>query len=336
MPGADLLDADTVVAYLRHRQLLKGSAEPTVSVLSGGVSSVALLVRAGDRAMVVKQALPKLRVEADWRASRERTLTEAAALLVYERLTPHAVPRVLDTDPSTFALTMEAVPPGLRLWKTLLLEGEVDSRVAAQLGSTLGRWHALTANDAEIARRFGDRTVFMQLRIEPFYEAVAARHPRLAPAIEDTVEATLADQRCLVHGDFSPKNVLVDHERAVVLDCEVAHLGDPSFDVAFLLHHLALKVLARPAAGARLQACATRFLRCYERRVGTPGRLDQTRLLRHTACLMLARVDGKSPVEYLDELQRDQVRAVTGHLLRLGKQGSTADLWRALRGGSGR
>jgi len=311
-----LLTAATVVDYLRGRGVLSAAEPAEASELAGGVSSVALLVRGSSRAVVVKQALPKLRVEADWRASRRRTLTEAAALRAYGRLTPGAVPAVVDVDEDVLAVTMEALPERMRCWKPLLLAGEVDDGVGALLGATLARWHARTAEDEKLRERFADREVFLALRVEPFYGAVAERHPELASAVESTVARMLSDRTALVHGDFSPKNVLVAPERAVVLDCEVAHEGDPSFDVAFMLHHLALKAVARPRAAGALHACARRFLDAYDSTAAFRG--DRDHLVRQTACLMLARVDGTSPVDYLDADARDRVR-------RLGRRALLAD-----------
>jgi 5-methylthioribose kinase len=329
-----LLDTATVVERLRARGVLAPDEEASVEELAGGVSSVALLVRGERRAVVVKQALERLRVRADWRSDPRRTLVEAAALRALGELTPAAVPAVVDVDDELPALTMEALGAGFRCWKPLLLAGRVDPGVGGRLGEVLARWHAASAADARLRAPFEDREVFMELRVRPFFGAVAERSPELAAAVEETAERMLSARRCLVHGDFSPKNVLVAGERVVVLDCEVAHVGDPAFDLAFMVHHLALKAVARPAAAPALERCAGRFLAAY----GTGGlEVDQRELTRQTACLMLARVDGKSPVDYLDGDGQTRVRALACATLTGGGASTPAGLWALVRdhGGTG-
>ena len=69
----------------------------------------------------------------------------------------------------------------------------------------------------------------------------------------------------LVHGDFSPKNLLVSGDRLVIIDCEVAWYGDPAFDLAFLLNHLCLKALYHaPAHGADLRVAGRATCQAYQ------------------------------------------------------------------------
>ena len=119
------------------------------------MSNIVLAVRSG-RELVVKQALPQLRVAAPWAAKRERALTEAAALTLARRLTPDSAPRVLYLDEERCALVIERAPPAWRPWKEHLLEGTADPSVAARLGELLADWHRATWDDAGTAERFSD------------------------------------------------------------------------------------------------------------------------------------------------------------------------------------
>lgn len=298
------LTADNVVAYLSHRGLdLPAGASATE--LSGGVSGTTLRVDT----LVVKQALTQLRVAQEWRSDPARAAVEASAMGLAGRLTPGSTPLVVDVDPVQHAFTMTAAPAGSDNWRDRLLAGTVEVAIAARTGAVLGRWHAETLDEPSVARQFETREWFVQLRVEPFYDAVMASRPGLAIIVADLVAAMLSTRSTLVHGDYSPKNVLVlPTEEVWVVDFEVAHFGDPSFDLAFMLHHLMLKAVHLPDRASELLAAAQAFLTGY--RAVAPGHLAPLdRVLAHTGCLLLARVLGKSPAGYLTAGQRRRVEA---------------------------
>lgn len=307
---SELLTAATAVPYLRSRGVI-GDGPAEVSELGGGVSNIVLAVTSPRTSVVLKQALPRLRVAEEWLAKRERALAEARGLALALALAPASVPRVLDVDPARCAISIELAPPGMRTWKSDLLGGDVRPLVAQELGRLLGIWHS----DAQAAAAFDEWESFTQLRIDPYYCEVARRHPSLAAAVLAHSDAMATRRTSFVHGDFSPKNVLVGEAGLWVIDFEVVHRGDPVFDVAFLTSHLVLKGIVRPAARDRMNACIEAFHAAYA--TATPA-LDPLRpayLLGHVGCLLLARVDGKSPAEYLDQRERARVRELACSLI---------------------
>jgi 5-methylthioribose kinase len=313
LPAA-LLSAESVGEYVVGRGLF-GPEEPLeVRTLGGGVSNVVLAVRGGGRRVVVKQALPRLRVADDWPAKRERALTEAEALRLAAQIAPGSAPAVLDADPDACALTIEEAPDGWVAWKDRLLGGDADPEVARRLGELLGAWHSATSGDEVVARAFDDLEAFDQLRVDPYYRTVARRLPQLAAAVEAYARRMEATHVCLVHGDYSPKNVLVG-DGLWVVDFEVAHCGDPAFDLAFMLNHLLLKRLHVPQAAAALEECAGAFLDAYRAAVPPALEPEPRYVLGHVGCLMVARVDGKSPAEYLLPDERERARAAGTELL---------------------
>ena len=303
-----LLSSETVRDYVASRGLLDRAEPSSVVELGGGVSNVVLSVVSPSRALVVKQARPRLRVLDEWLAKRERALTEAAALRLAGSLTPGLVPAVVDVDADACALTLAHAPPSWRPWKDLLLAGTGDPAVAEQLGSTLSAWHDGTSGSPRLRDQFDDREAFVQLRIDPYYRTVERRHREIAEAIARFVDRMSSRRRCLVHGDFSPKNVLVGPNTVWIIDWEVAHYGDPSFDVAFMLNHLFLKALHRPRSRAQYEHCSLAFFGAWEAGVSNSLRDAAAYILGHVGCLMLARVDGKSPAEYLSENERERAR----------------------------
>jgi aminoglycoside phosphotransferase (APT) family kinase protein len=301
MTNADLhlLDPRSVVPYLISRGVLGGDEPAEVCPLGGGVSNVVLAVQTPSICVVVKQSLPQLRVAEQWLAKRERALTEAAALQLAGELTPGSVPAVLDADPEAFSLTIACAPASWANWKDELLAGRADPSVAARLGRLLATWHACPD-----AARFDDAEAFDQLRVDPYYRTVMRRHAEVADVVGECIARMAACRQSLVHGDYSPKNVLVGDGQVWVLDFEVAHCGDPAFDVAFLLNHLVLKALHRPQDAARYEQCSRVFWGAY-------GLVEEPEyVLAHLGCLLLARVDGKSPAEYLTAAERDTARVL--------------------------
>jgi len=308
-----LLSVQSVGEYLVRRGIFDTKRAVEAQELGGGVSNVVLVARQGEVRVVVKQALERLRVPDEWLDLRERTITEGEALRLATRITPGSVPEVLDLDRDVCALTISAAPVDWSNWKERLLSGRTDSSVAERLGKLLGTWHFETYKKREVARAFASSQSFDELRIDPYYKTVARRRPELNAAIEEFIQRMQATRLCLVHGDYSPKNILVG-SGLWVIDFEVAHYGDPAFDVAFMLSHLLLKRLHIPQKASELELCAKAFWGAYE---GVTPRLCPSAeyVLGHVGCLMVARVDGKSPVEYLTEAERETARRIGSNLL---------------------
>ena len=328
-PGVLLDDRDRVATFWRD-DLGRSDVPTTIDFLSGGVSSLVVRVVTDDGAFVIKQALPQLRVEAAWFSRPERSGIEARCALALSELLPGSVPDVVAIVPERSAFVMRSAPPGTETWKDHLMRGEISPDVAETVGRMLGRIHANSAGRADLAVEFADTSFFDELRIDPYLRYVAATAPDLAPALDEVAAELLATGVCLVHGDFSPKNLLVTPDGGVLLvDHEVAHWGHPAFDVAFVTNHLCLKAIRFRADGrahAYLEA-ATAVLDAYaaeagELEVGIGRFAAQT-----TGALLLARVDGKSPVEYLtDDRDRDLARSVG----RDGLLDPPADPWAVL------
>lgn len=333
------------VEYLRERGHLQAAAgrEARLTVLAGGVSAETVLVEAGPERLVMKRALGKLLVAGDWHAKPERAMTEAAAMRTLHAITPAHVPLLRDADSRLNVVVMEAAPASWVNWKTVLMgecqdPGAGSTATATTLGRVLGTWHRRTWHDPAIAAGFDDAEAFEQLRIAPFYREVAARHPEVAGRVADCVRQLRATRECLVHGDYSPKNVLVGRDGLIVLDFEVAHTGAAVFDVAFMLSHLVLKAVHRPSQAGAMDEAAAAFLAAYGTAagagavgggVGASG--DGDRLLgAHLACLLLARVDGLSPAPYLAPATADLIRGLAVAQLT-GPGPTVAEIWQHVR-----
>jgi aminoglycoside phosphotransferase (APT) family kinase protein len=307
-----------VTRALARLGLLGAGERPRFARLTGGVSSDIWRVDLARGPVCVKRALPKLRVAQDWFAPVERNAYEAAWMRRAAAVAPEAVPEVLGQDEAAGVLVMAYLDPAVhRIWKAELQGGHADPEVARAVGNRLVRIHAATANDPSVAAAFATDRIFYDIRLEPYLIASARAHPDRAAALEALAEVTGRTQRALVHGDVSPKNIMVGPGGPIFLDAECAWYGDPAFDLAFCLNHLLLKCLWTPWATPGFLRCFDVLASAYQAGVSwEPRAALEARAARLLPGLLLARVDGKSPVEYLtEEAAKDRVRRVARALL---------------------
>lgn len=289
--------------FLFRSGLTSGSEDGNWTPLTGGVSSDIWKVELSGRTLCIKRALAKLKVAAVWEAPISRNASEWEWLKFAAIHVPLAVPRPLahDSDAGLFAMEFLA-PDEHPVWKHQLLDGQVEPSVASELGSILGRLHHASKASAELARVFATDENFEALRLAPYLKATAARHPELAIPLLALAERTGSIHTALVHGDISPKNILVGPNGPVILDAECAWYGDPAFDVAFLLNHLLLKCLVNPNLTELYLGSFMQFIQGYFDAEGSLYRTEvEARAAALLPALLLARVDGKSPVEYLSD-----------------------------------
>ena len=316
------LDAPDLVARM-------GLVRPSVTVefeaLTGGVSSDIWVIDTGSGKFVVKRPKHQLNVRSQWIVPLDRGRAEVDWLRFVAEMFPENVPQVLAFDEESFAIALTYFPPETHTnWKTALMAGDVDQHFAGELGRLLAGIHEQTYHHPEHAIEFDNGDLFQLLRVEPFLERSAVAVPEVSTELERVVDSLASQRLALVHGDFSPKNILVDHtvtpSRPIVLDAECAVWSDPAFDVAFCLAHLALKSVHVAAATDALVDAARQFRRSYLD--SCPEELSQAvdqRLTALVPALLLARVVGGSPVDYLTESESRRVKIAAVTSLRTGE-----------------
>lgn len=318
-PGPDAQSRDLLYRALERMGLIRPGDRPGLAPLAGGVSSDIYRVDLPHGPVCVKRALPRLKVAQEWAAPVERNRWEYEWMRVAGTIIPQAVPRLLGQDPEGGAFAMEYLDPArYPVWKDRLRDGLLDGATAPEVARCLVRIHAATAGDRALARRFATDHIFHPIRLEPYLAATAQVHSDVASALHDLLEATAVTKRCLVHGDVSPKNILLGPGGPVFLDAECAWYGDPAFDLAFCLNHLLLKCLWRPQWRERYLSCFNALAGAYLAGVNWEAAEElEARTARLLPGLFLARVDGKSPVEYItEETDRRRVRRCAKALLR--------------------
>ena len=309
----ELLTDLTVIDYLIKHEVVTSAKDTHVEILTGGVSNTVLSITTENQNLVLKQALPELKVAQKWEADQRRAIVEADALRLFHRISPNVVPKLVFIDPIEFVLIMERLPLGSSVWKSDLLSGTFNSEVPEVLGKTLAHWHHFGAENPEYQSQFKEDSLFEQLRVDPFYRFVAVKNPHLQKSIFDLIDELESDHSTIVHGDFSPKNIMVTPDNQVyVLDFEVMHVGNPIFDLAFLVSHLLCKFFRAESdlEALQLRVIADKFLSEYEASHSIGSNLPL-----HTALIALARVEGKSPVDYLNESAQRKLQKFTKYIL---------------------
>jgi tRNA A-37 threonylcarbamoyl transferase component Bud32 len=284
--------------------------------LTGGVSSGIYRVDLPSETYCLKQALPQLKVAKEWKVPVERVFTEIEWLRVAGEIAPGSIPKVLGTDVATKSFVMEYLPNNFVVWKNELLSGRINIEIAKQVGTLVGRIHVATANSVSISERFATDENFYAIRLEPYLAEIGRVHPDFSSYLQILIERTQNNKIALVHGDLSPKNILIGPNGPVLIDAECAWYGDPAFDMAFCLNHLVLKAIWLPKYRAELIASFGAMIETYFASADFEPRSElEARISTLLPALMLARVDGKSPVEYLDEKTRTSVRNTAFALL---------------------
>jgi aminoglycoside phosphotransferase (APT) family kinase protein len=332
-PQPDVLLREFVLAH----GLAMAGEPATWTPLPGGVSSDIWRVDLPGRSLCIKRALPRLKVAQTWNAPVERNAYEWAWIQFAARHCPDNVPTPLAADAALGVFAMRFLEPARHpVWKGLLLEGFARPETASEAAAILARLHAASAHDPALAAQFRTDAIFHAIRLEPYLLATALRHADLAPRLHALAERTAATRVALVHGDVSPKNILLGPRGPVFLDAECAWYGDPSFDAAFCLNHFLLKCLARPPCTDDYLACFRAFAAAYLAGAGFEARDTlESRIASLLPALFLARIDGKSPVEYVTgERERQLVRNAARPMISEAPTRvlDVADAWRrALR-----
>jgi 5-methylthioribose kinase len=311
----DIEDSAQLEHYLRSTNRIGATEKIQIRTLAGGVSNKTVCVkRESGESWVLKQGLPKLRVKVDWFSDPIRIHREAAALRWLPKLAPpNTITPLVFEDRDHHLLAMQAVPEPHENWKTMLLAGRLEIDHVVQFAELLAQIHLRSAQaHDELSREFDDRSFFESLRLEPYYLYTAEQEPRAAPFLRDLVDETRATRVTLVHGDYSPKNILVHNNRLILLDHEVIHWGDPAFDLGFALTHFLSKAHHLPSLRPDFMRETLRLCGVYAAEMPHHEEVPAftERVTRHTLACMLARVAGRSPLEYLSEDERQRQREV--------------------------
>lgn len=296
----DINDKNQLNQYLIKKGFIAPLDDFVYEELRGGVSCKVVKVTTKLKQFVLKQARPQLQVKDEWFSDVRRIFIERDCLIAFNQIIPDDVPHFIDSDDEQYLLIMEAAPENSETWKEQLLQGKVNADVTKKIARAIAKVHVKGMSDRSLHERFKSTQFFEELRIDPYLETIKEKHPSIRTNVDQVVKMLLEEKLTLVHGDFSPKNILVSKEDIYLLDYEVAHIGHPAFDLAFLTNHLLLKAVKNKQWKHEYMTAMTLFVEQYFD-VNTCVSREKLELetIQTLALLFLARVDGKSPVEYI-------------------------------------
>ena len=258
--------AEELSAPLARLGLLRPEEPAQFRPLTGGVVVGHLAGRGRRGLFCVKRALAKLKVAADWRAPcRAQRRRGGLAAPGRRARCPRAAPAMLGRGPRGGAVRDDLSAAGRHpVWKARLRAGAMPIRHSpARSAATLARIHARPPSAADRRATSTPPRSSSAIRLEPYLLATARAPSRTLArrARGGSRRRRLANKRALVHGDVSPKNILVGPAGPVFLDAECAWYGDPAFDLAFCLNHLLLKCVWTPAGAPTASSRASTRLR---------------------------------------------------------------------------
>lgn len=348
LPEMHQIDPDNVADVLTQLGWIDRSESVQATLLVGGVSNVVMKIRREKPAggpipvsqFVLKQARPQLAVAEPWFCRVERLEREVEVLKAcQEILSRHSgearehaigIPRLFCHDKQLHLYAMSLAGNGEGTWKSELLAGVLDSGRARATGWLLAALHSGSFHDASLSQQLADQQFFEALRLDPYYRRLLPLHRDLEDQLQQLIDSA-ARGWCLVHGDYSPKNLVTDGQNLTLIDFEVGHFGDPAFDLGFFQTHLVLKALWSGARCQDVWELLDEFQRAYSDTVasilsGSDRAALEQRGWQHLGACMLARVDGKSPVDYLSA-----PLAATARRLGRGILSGELDSWDTLR-----
>lgn len=304
----DISKKEELLDYLEKMGLISDKNNTYTHYFPGGVSGAAAIVKTDDGDVLVKQAYEHLKVAAEWKCDPKRIKVENDALIQYRKIVPDCVPAPISFDEENWIMIREAVPEDWKMWKADLMDGILNWEIARKSIDSLCKVHNATALDEEVREKFKEARFFYELRISPYIEYLINVYPELREKADKLYHLLMTKQIALIHGDYSPKNILVKDNDICILDFEVAYFGNPCFDTAFFSNHFLLKAVKnRDISEKYIEMLAYMMDRYFDNTKYADRREMERMTVQTLGFLFLARVDGKSPVEYLKREEDKQI-----------------------------
>lgn len=315
----DISEERKLKEYLINKNVVKDVDQVKIHYCQGGVSCTVAYVETKEQPMIIKQALRQLKTKDTWLCDPNRMYIEYASNQIYHDLLPDCAPKTYFYDEDNYIYGREAVPDGCLMWKDYLMQGDLNFEIAKKSVDVLVAIHNKCAGDAAIKKAFENKEVFYGLRISPYFEFTTKKHTEISKLCEELTHLMMDSAISLVHGDYSPKNIMIMGEKIQVLDFEVAHYGHPAFDLAFLVNHIILKSVKFEEYAAGYLALAEYMMKRYLSQMTFMNQKEfEPVFVKTLQMLFLARIDGKSPVEYLcsEPLKQEKVRKISLSMIK--------------------
>ena len=294
------LERKGMSTYLQRKKLIKRGTPLDIRPVGDGHKNRVFRVSANTDQWIIKQALSRVQhVKERWWVDRKRVFTESHCIEILNQIVPpDVIPQVVLEDRTDFILITTPPPRDSVWWESELQRGRIDLQIAVQCGELLATVHNATFRRPDLRSSFKDTKTFEQLRIGPYYQAIAEAFPDLAKIITSQAQELLKQKQALVLADLRPRNVWIDTGQVYLVDFATAHFGNPSFDLAFYSADLCLRAMLNSLQKAAYLEAINVFWNGYLRIAEYPGKQEvEKTAVRDLGCLLLSATDGRQPVE---------------------------------------
>ena len=297
--------------------LLSSNQKYISKKITDGVSSDIWYVKTSNKQYCIKRALAKLTVKEDWYAPIDRNNYEVKYFTHCRVIQPYSFPKILGHDSKNFILAMEWFDnKKFIVWKKKLLEKSVSLKDGKRIGKLLSLVHKSFYKKKQYEKIFLNDKTFYDIRIEPYLRFTSKFYPEFYESYKKTINFLTKNKSTVIHGDFSPKNILLGKNFPVILDAETACWGNPAFDIAFFNNHIILKSIFNRKVFKSYLNLSNHFLKTYLANFSVVNNSNFiSKFITLQALLILARVDGKSPVEYFKKQHKAIARSLAKNLL---------------------
>ena len=278
--------------------------------MEGGVSSEVYKVKTSNKTYCVKRSLAKLLVKKEWFADKKRLKYEYYWLKHCKKIIPNNIPNIITFSEKKDYLVLEFFDQNkFTTLKHLLFKKKINLNLIKNISKNLFKIHNKSKNTS-IKKKFSKNFKnFYDLRLDAYFNEVKRVHPNLKNHINKINRNYIKNSTTLVHGDFSPKNILTDNRSIKFIDAETCNFGDPVFDVVFFNNHLLIKSIIIPEKKNEFLECYKLFFNTYIKLLKGHEKFNFiSRCIDMIPIMLIARIDGKSPVEYVKEKKTKNIK----------------------------
>ena len=270
--------------------------------LEGGVSSEVYYVKTNKSDYCIKRSLKKLLVKKNWIANTNRIKYEYLWLKHCKKIISRNIPKTFEFDNKKKYIVMEYLNDSkYKTLKQLYFNKVVNIKTIKLISKHLYKIHSSSKNLKTKKIFDGNNNNFYDLRLDPYFNEVGRIYPKYKKYIKNINKNYFENSSTLVHGDFSPKNILIGKNKIIYLDAECCNFGDPVFDLVFFTNHLLIKSIFIKDKSQEFIKSYIIFYKEYLNNLNLKNYKSYiNRIIEMTPIMLLARIDGKSPVEYLN------------------------------------
>ena len=296
--------------------------------LTGGVSSEVYHVKTNKNNYCIKRSLKRLLVKKKWIANTNRIKFEYLWLKHCQNILKRNIPNTYEFNNKKKYIVMEYLKTSqYKTLKQLYFNKIININTIRSISKHLYKIHSNSSNYKTKKTFEGNYKNFYDLRLDPYFNEVGRVYPKYKGYIKKINENYIKHSNTLVHGDFSPKNILVGKNKIIYLDAECCNFGDPVFDLVFFTNHLLIKSIFFKDKSQEFIKLYISFYREYLSNLSTKhfnSYID--RIIKMTPIMLLSRVDGKSPVEYINKVKIKNIIRKKSFLLLDSKISSLNDI----------